>query len=484
MSENFQRILPDAEATDALGRELAPLLKPGSTVFLIGDLGAGKSSLARSIIHSLLGSNEPVPSPTFTITQHYETPAFRIVHADLYRLSGPDELEEIGLDFTSDVTLIEWPDRLEHLAPAERLEIRLSETEDGGRMAAFSGIGVAAEEIAVSASSKRDDLREQFLKQASWGNAQKSAVPGDASGRRYFRLSDGPENAVLMDAPYANGEDVRPFITVTSCLRERGLSAPKILSADEGKGFLLLEDLGESVFAPFCAASPDKELMLYEAAVDLLHQLDASHDDRVPDYDMTILLREAALLTDWWCPAAGVTVSRQMRADYLGIFAEILETIAETRSTLVLRDYHAENLIWLPQRQGHVRVGLLDYQDALLGHPAYDLVSLLEDARRDVPAELAESMIRRFSEFRSDLDASAFRADYDSLGAQRNAKIVGIFARLFRRDGKPRYLSMIPRVWSHLQRDLKAPHLAKLRDFIMTHVPEPTDTLLKRIAST
>ncbi len=484
MNTRLECPLPDVHTTIALGKTIARLLAAGDTLFLIGDLGAGKSTLARAIIHSFIGESEPVPSPTFTITQHYETPDFRIIHADLYRLAEPDELEEIGLDFEADVTLIEWPDRLEHLAPPDRLEIRLKPSEDGGRVATVSGMGRSAESLATAVCASRDDLRTRFLDTAGWGEAHCFAIPCDASGRRYYRVSNPENKAILMDAPYAAGEDVRPFIAVTRMLKQRGLSAPEIKAEDARHGFLLLEDLGDAIFAPVCTASPDLEIELYQAATDILPRLGIAKYDEAPDYDMHTMLREAALLVDWWCPAADVEPSQDMRNDYLGIFAEVLKDIAETRSTLVLRDYHAENLIWLPERDGLARVGLLDYQDALLGHPAYDLVSLLEDARRDVSPEIAEMMIKRFLSHQPGLDPASFRADYANLGAQRNAKIVGIFARLCKRDGKPRYLSMIQRVWAHLERDLEAPHLDTLRDFIQRHVPAPTEALLKRIALT
>jgi aminoglycoside/choline kinase family phosphotransferase len=219
----------------------------------------------------------------------------------------------------------------------------------------------------------------------------------------------------------------------------------------------------------------------------------------LPPYDAAVLAREAALIRDWWLPAAtGATPSPELAAEFDGLVAEAAATVEPRRGgtgrggtgrggtgreVLVLRDYHADNLIWLPLRAGRARVGLLDYQDALAGHAAYDLMSLLEDARRDTSAELREAMIARYLGRRTEVDAVEFRAAYAVLGAQRNLKIVGIFARLAIRDGKPRYLGLIPRVWGHLMRDLSHPALAPLAGWVARHVPPPEPAALARVAA-
>ena len=237
------------------------------------------------------------------------------------------------------------------------------------------------------------------------------------------------------------------------------------------------------------ARHPAAEADLYAAAVDLLAGLaTAPPPGRVgtgraamdlPRYDGAVLDREAALFTGWWLPAVA-PVSPGMAADYAGLVAGATAPVAAARDVLVLRDYHAENLLWLPGRAGDARIGLLDYQDALAGHAAYDLVSLLEDARRDTTAELRRAMVGRYLAARPELDPEAFRAAYATLGAQRNLKIIGIFARLARRDGKPRYLALIPRVWAHLQRDLAHPSLARLAAWIARHAPAPEPDVLAR----
>ena len=473
--------LPDAASTNVLGARLSSALSPGSVVLLFGDLGAGKSSLARAVILAALEEDHAVPSPTFTLIQEYDTPQGRIVHCDLYRLSDVEELEELGLTeaFEAAAVLIEWPERLGNAIPDDRLEIHLS-IEGDGRTAKLVATGSFGEHMIEAAMRTRDDLITEFVQSTGWGAAEIGPLAGDASNRRYLRLNRDGEPAVLMDAPVEKGEDVRPFIEITEALRGRGLSAPNVLAQDEAQGFLLLEDLGDALYARRCADDPNLELPLYESAVDLLASLRAKPTDDVPIYDAAVLEREAALLTDWWVPAAGGDLSSDLRAEYLALMMGATRDVEADRSALVLRDYHAENLIWLPDRVGTARVGLLDYQDALLGHPAYDLVSLLEDARRDLSPGLAEAMIERFVMARPDLNAEAFRAGYDALGAQRNAKIVGIFARLCQRDGKPHYVDMIPRVWAHFMRDLSAPHLSGLRAFVEKNVPEPTVETLAR----
>ncbi len=335
----------------------------------------------------------------------------------------------------------------------------------------------------------RDAAIADFLADAGWGDAVIAPLAGDASNRRYLRLSRAGSTAVLMDAPPERGEDVRPFLAVTEWLRDRRLSAPRPLASDLEAGLLLLEDLGDDLFVRHLARHPADETALYGAAVDLLARLAGSPPParlgggavamELAPYDAAVLAREAGLFTGWWLPAVA-TVSPGMAADYAALVAEATAAVESARDVLVLRDYHAENLLWLPGRAGAARVGLLDYQDALAGHAAYDLVSLLEDARRDTAPELQAAMVERYLRARSELDADGFRAAYAVLGAQRNLKIIGIFARLARRDGKPRYLGLIPRVWRHLQRDLAHPALAPLAAWIERHAPAPEAAVLAR----
>ncbi len=346
------------------------------------------------------------------------------------------------------------------------------------------------------AQLKRDGERAQradaFLRGAGWTGARRTSLAGDASNRKYERVTDDRlGRAVLMDAPPQSGEDIRPFAALTGLLRDSGFSAPEIYAADAEHGFLLLEDLGDDLFAQIARRRPELEETIYSQAVDLLAEMHARPAPTAANgagfkvaldpYDGSVLLREARLLTEWYLPAAtGAPVPEDRANEFDALLEEACAPLASAKSTLVLRDYHAENLIWRPERQGSRRVALLDYQDALIGHRAYDLVSLLEDARRDVDEAIADRMIERYLE-RSEADADAFKSAFHVLGAQRNLKIIGIFARLWRRDGKDKYLAHIPRVWRHLQNDLRAPELGRLREWIATHAPPPEASVLDRI---
>ncbi len=347
------------------------------------------------------------------------------------------------------------------------------------------------------ASGDRAAARAHFLRASGWGGARVAPLAGDASPRRYLRLTQGPggAGAVLMDADPATGEDVRPFAALTGWLRDEGFSAPALLAAEPAAGFLLLEDLGDALFSRVCAGEPAGEPALYAAAIDLLIALRGlTPPERVsaqgcahavPPYDAPTLLREARLATDWWAQGSGAALSHDALAEFDALIGAACARVAQQAGALALRDFHAENLVWLPQRSGVARVGLLDYQDALRGAPAYDLVSLLEDARRDTAPALRAAMRARYRAAARAVDpgfdAEAFAADAAVLAAQRNLKIVGIFARLALRDGKPGYLALIPRVWAHLRRDLAHPALRALAAFVGARIPEPTPERLARL---
>jgi aminoglycoside/choline kinase family phosphotransferase len=355
---------------------------------------------------------------------------------------------------------------------------------------------MATTQATAPENGTRDDAREaaktSFLAAAGFSAARRAPLAGDASARRYERVIGGPAPAVLMDAPPDAGEDVRPFAALTGWLRAQGFGAPEIYAAAPEDGFLLLEDLGDGLFARLCAADPSCEATLYAAAVDLLLALRelppperaerAGVDHVVPPYDMAALLREARLAVDWWAPAAGAPLSPDASSEFDAQVETACGALAYAREVLVLRDYHAENLIWAAGATGLGRVRLLDYQDALAGHPAYDLISLLEDARRDTSEALRAAMTARYVAG-ARVDPAQFAAEGAALAAQRNLKIVGIFARLALRDRKPGYLSLIPRVWGHLRRDLAHPALAPLSDFVTRHIPAPTRERLAAVAA-
>ena len=301
-----------------------------------------------------------------------------------------------------------------------------------------------------------------FLDANGWAGARILPLAGDASFRRYFRVVEGARQAILMDAPPAH-EDPRPFIAVAQWLAERGFAAPAILASDLDPGFVLLEDFGDDRLREAADAEPGAEQALYEPAIDLLVALRQYPAGPLPPYDRAVLRREAGLFVEWYCPAVGIVPDMDgWHAAWDAVFHHCIPAEPVT----VLRDYHAENLMLVgPTRS----LGLLDFQDALAGHPAYDLVSLLQDARRDVDPALEAAMLDRYRRITGEGDA--FDAAYHVLGAQRNAKIVGIFTRLWRRDGKTRYATLCPRVWGYLERDLAHPALAPVKAWFDANIP-------------
>lgn len=322
---------------------------------------------------------------------------------------------------------------------------------------------------------------EQLLRGTDFEGAALQPLAGDASFRRYIRLNRDGRRAMLMDAP-VDKEDVRPYIAMAEYLCARGFSAPRIYARHVPQGLLLLEDLGDDSFTLLLkqsAAAAALEQTLYGAAIDLLadwhHAAFAVSSPAqlpLPAYDTPLLMREVSLFPDWFLPqAAGPEEALRLKTEFMQIWERILAAASLSCRVLVHRDYHADNLMWLPERRGSARVGLLDFQDGVYGDAAYDVVSLLEDARRDVPQPLADAMIARYIAA-SGVDPQQFRAAYAVLGAQRNCKIIGIFSRLAARDGKLHYLHMLPRVWRHLEHDVTHPQLVELQHWLDRYVSE------------
>jgi aminoglycoside/choline kinase family phosphotransferase len=313
--------------------------------------------------------------------------------------------------------------------------------------------------------AEREPQIQAFLAAQGWGDALRRTLADDASFRRYERLARGGRCAVLMDAPPPK-ENVGPFLDVDRVLRDMGLSAPEVFAEDRDLGLLLLEDFGDPTYTRVLAEDPAREAELYALAVDLLVALRRRFKGAagIPSYDLPLLQREANLLVEWYYPAIhGTEAPRSLCDDFEGLWREAFAALPTEADTLVLRDFHVDNLMWLRDRPDISACGLLDFQDAVIGHPAYDLVSLLEDARRDVPHDLASQLIDRYLAAFPGTDAAAFRQAYALYGAQRSTKILGIFTRLDRRDGKPVYLKHIPRVWRWLEGDLSHPALRPLR---------------------
>lgn len=468
------------DMTNDLAARLTPMAGPGDVIALKGSLGAGKTAFARAFLRAL-GEEGEVPSPTFTLVQTYEPKGARVPvhHFDFYRLKKADEAYELDIEdaFADAISLLEWPERIAPLLPADYLEVAITvpDGSDGetDRLIELTGTGswiarlqVLLESLIAEDDDDNDDEGGDepdtdpsrlmgsinFLNDAGWENVFMSPIAGDASFRHYFRIEKGDDSAILMDAPPEH-EDVRPFVTIARHLSHLDFSAPAILAADEENGFLLLEDLGDATFTRELDAGTD-ETLLYGAAVDVLthlHGLDrkqACPSGLLP-YGDGRLLDEAFLLPQWFVPAFnnGETMSEDARKSYGDAWLSAFALVHKQPKTLVLRDYHVDNLIWLPERVGIKQVGLLDFQDAVSGTTAYDLMSLLEDARRDIAPDLKEAMLERYFEAMPETNRDSFMTAFHILAAQRHAKVIGIFTRLALRDEKNIYLDHIPRVW-------------------------------------
>lgn len=489
-SPSLSVALPDQTATEALGAALAHALRPGDLVALSGDLGAGKSTLARAAVRALAGSAElDVPSPTFTLAQPYETLP-PLLHVDLYRVGAPDEAAELGLGewLENGAILVEWPEHGAGEIPRPALTIALT-AEGGGRRADVTGSPDAVERLSRSLEIA------QFLRHAGWADASRAFLLGDASTRAYETVTrpDG-RGAILMNAPRRpDGPPVRdgkpysriahlaecviPFAALARALRRAGFCAPEIHAQDLDRGLLLIEDLGRE---PFLGPDGAPVRERYLAAARLLADLHARRWPRdmeaapgvvhtVPDYDRGAMMIEVELLVDWYLPfATGKPAPDGAIADFRRAWNITLDRLAAAETSLVLRDYHSPNIVWRGDRDGRDRLGLIDFQDAVMGPAAYDVASLALDARVDIPPELECASVEAYCAHRAaagPFDRMAFDEAYAIMAAQRNSKILGIFVRLDRRDGKPGYLKHLPRIRSYVARSLGHPSLAPLRPF-------------------
>jgi len=493
----------DERRLTLLAEVLALALKPGDLVTLSGDLGAGKSTFARALIRAALGDlSAEVPSPTFSLIQSYPTNRFEIAHLDLYRLASADELAELGLDesLTRGPVLVEWPERAETALPHAALKISFRETSDPH----LRTLDLAADDHFAERMTRCLQIMD-FLTPVTRddGAIAVSYLQGDASARRYARIATSAGSRVLMDSPrrpdgppvrrglpYSRiahlAEDVRPFVAIADALRTAGLSAPEIFASDLPRGLLLIEDFGDRVFGAelatgasqrdLCQAATETLVELRSLRVDAAFPLPDGTSYRPPIYDADALAIETELLVDWlWPLVKGSPAPAEVRREFTDIWTGLIANVLTEPPSLVLRDYHSPNLMWLPERSGIRRVGLLDFQDAVIGSAAYDLVSLLQDARLDVPADLERQLfafyVAAVEKREAAFDRVAFTAAYATLGVQRNTKILGIFARLAMRDGKPRYLTHLPRIWGYLARGLEHDALAPLAAWYRRHWP-------------
>lgn len=492
--------LPNLQSTERFAQALAREIGPDTLMTLTGDLGSGKTTFARALIRWLTGDPElEVPSPTFSIMQVYETPTYPIVHCDLYRIGSPGELGELGWEEAAvgALVLVEWADRAGHQLSADRLDVGfILEPEEGPehRVAVVTGYGAWAQRVAIMKAIDR------LLLQSGWDNADRIFMLGDASVRAYERLTRGHETAILMISPprtdgppvrYGKpysaiarlAEDVKPFVAMAKGLRSLGLSAPEILAMDLKTGLLITEDLGFQTV--LIDGKPDADR--YMAAVEVLAHLHSQAlpdrlpitdaiEYRIPPYDLDALLIEVELMLDWYLSHRGRSgLSASARGTFVSLWKAILGEVMMAPRTWVLRDYHSPNLMWLPEREGIRRIGLIDFQDAVLGHAAYDVASLAQDARIDLEQGIEIRLVGFYAKLRRqqdpEFDVPLFARDYSVLAAQRATKILGIFARLNQRDGKPAYLKHLPRIEAYLRSSLAHPALAELRGWYQSNVP-------------
>jgi tRNA threonylcarbamoyl adenosine modification protein YjeE len=485
----IERVLPDEAATGRLGEDLAMALKTGDVLALRGDLGAGKSTLARALIRVLADdAGLEVPSPTFTLVQSYGTPV-PVHHFDLYRLADASELDELGFDeaVATGAALVEWPERAAGRLPASTITVELL-SEGEGRLARLSGPEAVLDRFARSLAMR------DFLGSAGWGEASRRRFVGDASARSYetVRLGGAPPRVLMNAPPLVLGPPVRgdrayaeiahsartiaAFVAIDRELAQGGISVPEVFADDLDQGFALLEHLGSGNFLDAGEPVADR----YAAAAELLafmhgrkwsYDIEVRPDVRhcVPRFDRDAMLIEAELLVDWYVPAVtGAPADKALRDGFCREWNALIDRLESAETTLMLRDFHSPNIVWRGDRVGRDRLGILDFQDALIGPSAYDVASLAMDARVTVPEPIEQGALDAYVAARKAVgafDEEKFREAYAIMAAQRNSKILGIFVRLDRRDGKPAYLKHLPRIRAYLRRALAHPALAGLHAF-------------------
>lgn len=488
---------PDEKSLTRFAADFALALKPGDCVLLRGDLGAGKTTFARAAIRSLAGDADnriEVPSPTFTLVQTYDL-RLPVSHFDLYRIADPDEVDELGLGeaLAEGVAFIEWPERAESHLPAMCISLSLAENAEGGEGRRLAVEGPAA----FMTRLERSLAMRAFLDDEGWNAGFRRFLLGDASTRAYETVERDGEIAILMNAPkqpdgppvrdgkpYSQiahlAEDILPFVAVGQTLRKNGFRAPKIYAFDLDRGFILLEHLGsEDVLDADRKPIPAR----YEAAVECLAAMHAvkwpdaidvdGRTHRIPAFDLDAFLIEAELLTDWFVPrAAGTKLPDAGIEAFRNLWTALFAIVDAGEKTLLMRDFHSPNIIWDEAAEGVSRVGLIDFQDAMIGATAYDVASVVQDARVDVSPALQIELLDRYCAVRTGqggFDEEAFRSAFAILAAQRATKILGIFVRLDQRDGKPDYLAHIPRLQAYLRASLTHPALAGIADWSARH---------------
>jgi N-acetylmuramate 1-kinase len=486
-------------AMEALAHDLSLWARPGLAIHLSGDLGAGKSAFARALIRALALDDRDfdIPSPTFSLVQCYDAIRVPVAHVDLYRIKSASEVNELGLEemLPKYFTIIEWPENLPEDHSPDCLKIF------------FSGSG-NTRDLRLEAAGKwieilrRNEAIDAFIAHSRMAGGKRHFFEGDASARRYERVETPGLAMLLMDMParpdgpvVRNGksysaiahlaEDIRAVVAINDYLFSLGYSAPKVEEADTTLGLAFIEPLGERVFGRMMLRG-DSMAEPMRAAVEVLADMAARDWPRsVPvrgesvyqlaNYDLEAMLIEVDLLPSWFWPLHKKSQPDDLvKAEFSSIWQTLLTRINSSKHVWTLRDYHSPNLLWIPERTGQRRVGLIDTQDCVMGHPAYDLVSMLQDARVDIEFKQADALYAYYCKLRATagpFDAQEFSRAFAILGAQRATKILGIFARLSKRDGKHVYLNHIPRVARYLKRNLEHPDLAVLKAWYERNLP-------------
>ncbi|MGB1849719.1 MAG: tRNA (adenosine(37)-N6)-threonylcarbamoyltransferase complex ATPase subunit type 1 TsaE [Candidatus Micropelagos thuwalensis] len=489
--------LPDISAVRRFAGWIAPRLNKGDWLLLSGDLGAGKTELARCIIRQIFGVHTDVPSPTFTLIQHYESPEIKLLHTDLYRLESSEEIAELGLlDETDSIVLVEWPEKLGVYMPEKAVTIHL---EDVGSIRQCT-LHVAPDNAdffhGLDDFINREKVLTDFLEKNGYGQAVRTTLAGDASSRRYERLEMDNKRFILMDWPALPNENddykakvflsksVKDFRDICAYLIRCGLSAPEIYAQDDAQGLLVLEDFGQHNFTETIDAKDPHLPIFYHESIMALAALYHHADTENPQtnarqfstpvrYDKAIILTEIQKFIDWYMPSLEKTLPDSALVAWEEIWGALVTKLEamKVHDVMMLRDVHSPNLHWLDNRQSIRRVGFIDIQDGIAGHPAYDVVSLLQDARRDLPKDF-EGRFKALYVTETGLDAGDFDTAYNIFGVQRNLRILGIFVWLSKVQGKSSYLQHIPRVNGYIKAGLAHAALADLRGWFETYVPE------------
>lgn len=483
--------LNDLDATQKFAEDIALILKKGDCICLSGDLGAGKTTLVRAAIRAMADEpNLEVPSPTFTLVQQYDL-RVPIGHLDLYRASDPDEIFELGLDeiLSNGVAFIEWPEIVEEELPKDRISFKITGLDDA------RSIEVSGSEDFILRLDRTQKIRK-FLDDNGYSSAKRAHLQGDASYRHYELISvENLNDFILMNSPKISSspilkdgktyydlahlaQDIKPFIKIANYLQSIGLRTPKLYQSDLNEGFLLLEDLGSE------KPINDQNVPYVERYFSAMNVLAHLHSHNIPNilnddvldsysipkYDADVMELEISLLVDWyWEFKTESPIESKKSGEYFQIWHGLIQRLKSAETSLVLRDYHSPNIIWQIGNEGLAQVGLIDFQDAQIGPAAYDVASLAQDARISVSEELETKLLERYKSLRldqgGDFDSVQFDEAYKIMAAQRACKILGIFVRMNKRDGKPEYLKLIPQIERYLIRTMTHPALKPLRNW-------------------